>query len=268
MHTVPAHRMTGGRLLAVALILTAFVAVAAQPAVAETQVEQRRRERRVATDQIRTLLRRSAAEERDLKSRLASLEGARRAAAASGAAGVLDRSAASTRAARGHTAAALRRLQRTVPERLAELRTARDQAEWWLDTYAVLRVCPVPDYTDINNDFGEMVRLPKVPVHRHQGSDVSAPIGAPILAPFDGYAWGSWSRLGGQEVHVRGDRGYVYNAHLSRFGSLGYVDTGDVVGYVGITGDATGPHDHFEWHPWNGGAADPYWYLVLACVDV
>jgi murein DD-endopeptidase MepM/ murein hydrolase activator NlpD len=34
---------------------------------------------------------------------------------------------------------------------------------------------------------------------------------------------------------------------------------------VGSTGDSTAPHDHFEWHPWNGGAVDPYYLLRLSC---
>ena len=48
---------------------------------------------------------------------------------------------------------------------------------------------------------------------------------------------------------VRGSIGYVYNAHLSRFGQLGNVSMGDVIGFVGETGDTSTPHDHFEWHP-------------------
>jgi len=92
--------------------------------------------------------------------------------------------------------------------------------------------------------------------------------------------------LGGNAVVVRGNDGYVYNAHLSAYGHLGPVKTGDVIGYVGNTGDAQGTayHDHFEWHPYAGPtiqwvssygfvtidsgnppAVDPYPYLKQAC---
>jgi murein DD-endopeptidase MepM/ murein hydrolase activator NlpD len=62
------------------------------------------------------------------------------------------------------------------------------------------------------------------------------------------------NRLGGLAVDVYGADGHVYNAHLSAYGKLGDVKTGDVIGYVGSTG---GPHDYFEWHPGNGPAVDP-----------
>jgi murein DD-endopeptidase MepM/ murein hydrolase activator NlpD len=85
--------------------------------------------------------------------------------------------------------------------------------------------------------------------HPHWGIDVIAPTGRAIVAPFDGYAVAhrdSW--FAGLYVTVLGRRGYVRNVHLSRTGKLGEVRAGDVVGYVGATGDARGPHDHFEWH--------------------
>jgi murein DD-endopeptidase MepM/ murein hydrolase activator NlpD len=154
-----------------------------------------------------------------------------------------------------------RRVERAV-ERLAVRRRA---LATWLWTYGVFEVCPVPRHTVISDDFGGMVRLPHVPVHRHMGNDVLAPTWSPILAPFDGYASTSWSGLGGREVRVLGPRGYAYNAHLAGVGRLGWVRAGTVVGYVGDTGDATAPHDHFEWHPGGRGAVDPHTYLMVAC---
>lgn len=139
--------------------------------------------------------------------------------------------------------------------------------------------CPVTGPVYYRDSFGE--RRTVGGYHPHWGNDIAAPTGRAIVAPFDGYAIAhrdSW--FAGLYVTVIGRHGYVRNAHLSRFGRLGEVHRGDVVGYVGATGDARGPHDHFEWHPWalptrlhrapSGftrvmDAVDPYPYLNRAC---
>jgi peptidoglycan hydrolase CwlO-like protein len=139
--------------------------------------------------------------------------------------------------------------------------------------------CPVPaaSYSD---SFG----APRSAggYHPHAGNDLLAPEGSPILAPFNGVASNSTNTLGGLSVSVSGAQGYVYNAHLVRFGQLGSVNAGDVIGYVGNTGDAAGgpTHDHFEWHPKVippnpyrssygysviGDAIDPFPYLNEVC---
>lgn len=137
-----------------------------------------------------------------------------------------------------------------------------------LNTYVIgsgngpLYACPVPEYTWWSNDFG----APRVG-HTHQGNDIGASQGAEILAPFDGNASMSSDSLGGLTVTVSGKDGYVYNAHLVKYGKSGRVDAGDVVGYVGATGNAQGtsPHNHFEWHPNGGSAIDPYDVLSEVC---
>ncbi len=112
-----------------------------------------------------------------------------------------------------------------------------------------LEVCPVGTPRAFGDDFG----APRYSggYHPHAGNDIFAPMGTPIYAPFDGVAVAASNGLGGLSVIVRGREGYVYNAHLSRFGRLGPVSAGDVIGYVGNSGNASGtaPHDHFEWHP-------------------
>jgi hypothetical protein len=161
-----------------------------------------------------------------------------------------------------------RRLDRSIraaERRVRTLQLRRRSIDTWLDTWGVFERCPIDGPHVIDDDFGVMVRLPGVPVHRHEGNDIVAAIGTPIVAPFDGVATPSRSELGGLEVTVTGPLGSVYNAHLSALGTLGEVPAGTVVGYVGDTGDATAPHDHLEWHPLGGPAVDPYPYLVISC---
>ncbi len=149
--------------------------------------------------------------------------------------------------------------------RVEALRTRREGLAQWLDTYGVFEACPVSGSISIADNFGIIREMPGTPRHVHMGDDISAPTGAAIVAPFDGTAVATNSELGGPSVKVYGADGYVYNAHLSAYGRLGAVTAGTVVGYVGSTGNATAPHDHFEWHPGDGGAVDPYVYLTAIC---
>lgn len=110
----------------------------------------------------------------------------------------------------------------------------------------------------------------------HHGNDIFAPVGAPILAVTDGTLFlVGWNALGGNRVWLRDGQGNeVYYAHMSAFSPLAYngarVQAGDVIGFVGATGDAVGtpPHLHFEIHPaallglGYDGVVDPYTYLL------
>ena len=132
-----------------------------------------------------------------------------------------------------------------------------------LSKNTVLQICPVDPPNHYTSSFGD----PRSGGRSHQGNDIMAPYGTPIRAPFPGVATTSSSYLGGLGVYVHGDKGFVFNAHLSRFGKLGRVKAGDIIGYVGNTGNAryTSPHNHFEWHPGGGSAVDPYPYLNEVC---
>ncbi|HXF71176.1 MAG TPA: peptidoglycan DD-metalloendopeptidase family protein [Actinomycetota bacterium] len=173
----------------------------------------------------------------------------------------------------------LREAFREQREVLERLRVRREQARIRLSELRPFAVCPVDGPHAIADDFGG----PRVDVievvgkdgkvkrkerrRKHQGNDIFAPLGTPIVAPFDGVAVDARNELGGLAVKVIGEFGYVYNAHLSRYGKLGPVETGDVIGYVGTTGNARGtsPHNHFEWHPDGGPAVDPNPFLLLVC---
>ncbi|HQV58302.1 MAG TPA: M23 family metallopeptidase, partial [Ilumatobacteraceae bacterium] len=95
----------------------------------------------------------------------------------------------------------------------------------------------------------------------HQGVDIIGQRGTPILAVVDGVATGRSNRLGGTTVSFNGSDGNrYYYAHLDRYGQLGSVSKGTVIGYMGDTGNAKASvvHLHFEIHPGGGAAVNPY----------
>jgi len=163
-------------------------------------------------------------------------------------------------------AARLRKLRQELEDRIRSLQTALTH---------LFRVCPVDEPRSYVDDFGVLMKRDAngVPTkdkkkwHHHQGVDIFSVKGTPVRAPFPGWARVATNPVGGLAVKVFGGRGFVYNAHLLAFGHLGYVEEGAIIGYVGNTGDARGTmaHDHFEWHPGNGPAIDPYGYLNQAC---
>ena len=98
----------------------------------------------------------------------------------------------------------------------------------------------------------------------HAGIDLGAPRGTPIAASNDGAVIfaGVQGGYGNTVIVDHGGGITTLYAHLSSFGSaLGdTVSRGDIVGYVGATGTATGNHLHFEVRV-NGGPVNPVNYL-------
>jgi murein DD-endopeptidase MepM/ murein hydrolase activator NlpD len=96
----------------------------------------------------------------------------------------------------------------------------------------------------------------------HKGVDFGAPTGTPIFAAGNGTIEDIGFRNGyGRYIKIRhnGQLATAY-AHMSRFNASlfrgAHVAQGEVIGYVGMSGRATGPHLHFEVHV-NGRQVNP-----------
>jgi murein DD-endopeptidase MepM/ murein hydrolase activator NlpD len=164
--------------------------------------------------------------------------------------------------------------------RLVEARRASVAAQFNLAVFAagseiVIHgfVFPVGDPHTFGDSFGAPRMMGTGYEHAHQGTDIMAPFGTPLLACERGLVTQMGTDvLGGTKLWLKGESGtYYYYAHLSAFaegleeGSV--VEAGDIVGLVGDTGNAKGgaPHLHFEIHPDGGMAVNPY--PLLKVVD-
>ncbi|MDX1449533.1 MAG: LysM peptidoglycan-binding domain-containing protein, partial [Acidimicrobiia bacterium] len=122
--------------------------------------------------------------------------------------------------------------------------------------------CPVPGAIFIN-DWG----FPRTGGRFHQGTDLFAPRDTPVRAPVSGVVEAVTGDVGGFQFWLTGDDGNLYvGTHMQRFGQVGRVDAGDVVGSVGDTGNAKGAKTHLHFEILVGGkAVNPYPALVRAC---
>ena len=97
--------------------------------------------------------------------------------------------------------------------------------------------------------------------HLHKGTDVFAARGTPVRAPADGVLRLSEEPVGGRSAYVtESDGTYYYMAHLDSFARLASgsrVSVGQVVGFVGDSGNATGTHVHLQVHPRGGAPVNP-----------
>jgi murein DD-endopeptidase MepM/ murein hydrolase activator NlpD len=132
-------------------------------------------------------------------------------------------------------------------------------------------VFPVYGQAGYTNTFG----APRADTGWHHGEDIFGTLGSPILAVANGIVYSvGWNDVGGLRLWLQDLAGNeFYYAHLSAYSPLAVngaqVRAGDVLGFMGNTGDAEGTpyHLHFEIHPvsllYEGydGAVAPYPYL-------
>jgi murein DD-endopeptidase MepM/ murein hydrolase activator NlpD len=119
------------------------------------------------------------------------------------------------------------------------------------------------------HNYVDTFGAPRSDVPVHIGNDIFASFGTPIVAVADGriYRVGTL-KISGNRLWLRDKKGYRYfYCHLSDFAAAAYngaeVHAGEVIGFVGNTGDAepTPAHLHFEVHMPDGAVVDPHPYL-------
>jgi hypothetical protein len=125
------------------------------------------------------------------------------------------------------------------------------------------------------SSFGDTYGADRADVTYHHGDDIVGELGQPLLAVTNGTVFSvGWNRVGGNRLWLRDHQGNLfYYAHLAAFSTSvrngARVNAGEVIGFMGNTGDAEGAvtHLHFEVHPVSliylgyDGAVDPTTYL-------
>ena len=136
-------------------------------------------------------------------------------------------------------------------------------------------ICPLKSYSRISSEYGWR-KNPVSGVNKlHAGTDFAAPAGTPIYAAASGYVQvAGWSSGGyGNYViiyHGKMSDGTAYSTLYGHMRSVAttagkYVKQGELIGYVGSTGNSTGNHLHLE--VWKGGskanAVNPRSYIPI-----
>ena len=136
-------------------------------------------------------------------------------------------------------------------------------------------ICPLKSYSRISSEYGWR-KNPVTGVNKlHAGTDFAAPVGTPIYAAASGYVQvAGWSSGGyGNYViiyHGKMSDGNQYSTLYGHMRSVAtsagkYVQQGEIIGYVGSTGNSTGNHLHLE--VWKGGskanAVNPRGYIPM-----
>ncbi|MGH7621788.1 MAG: M23 family metallopeptidase [Gemmatimonadaceae bacterium] len=133
-------------------------------------------------------------------------------------------------------------------EKMSRIPSIMPTAGWLSSTYSLSRFHPILHYA-----------------RPHEGIDVSAPMGAPIVAPAGGVVrLVTWETGYGNVLEIdHGDGIVTKYAHCSKIVvRLGqHVKRGDIIALVGSTGLSTGPHVHYEIHV-NGKIVDPLTYVL------
>ena len=126
--------------------------------------------------------------------------------------------------------------------------------------------CPVAGPNSFIDSWG----FPRSGGRTHEGTDIMAAFGTPVVAivtgtiTYAGYgsSAGNWLQLSGDDGN-----GYWYMHNQENLVSGGRVTVGQQIATVGNTGNASGgpPHVHFEYHPGGGGPVNPYSLLSSIC---
>ena len=136
-------------------------------------------------------------------------------------------------------------------------------------------ICPLKSYSRISSEYGWRKNPVTGDNKLHAGTDFAAPGGTPIHAAASGYVQvAGWSSGGyGNYViiyHGKMSDGNQYSTLYGHMRSVAtsagkYVQQGEIIGYVGSTGNSTGNHLHLE--VWKGGskanAVNPRGYIPM-----
>ncbi|WP_080056742.1 M23 family metallopeptidase [Spirosoma aerolatum] len=122
-----------------------------------------------------------------------------------------------------------------------------------------------PVHGRITSEFGNRINPINSQPEFHNGIDIASPEGTSILAPADGRVTSLYTNAsGGKQLTIMHDNGFVSGyAHLSKYAvkMSDKVYQGDLIGYVGSTGQVTGPHLHFTLKDAKGSYLNPVDYL-------